>query len=188
MQGPRLLVLAPLRVEAMALGPATTSRVGAVTIAVERIGMGLAKANAAAARLRTASASPAGPGFAAVAVAGLGGGLGDDLVPGDLVVADRLIDAAGTEIARLASAPLLVAELRRLGLRARTGTVVSTDHIVTGEERAALAGLGATAVDMESTAVASQGWGALSRCSGRYPTHPARSSSPLPAHGGPGPR
>jgi 4-hydroxy-3-methylbut-2-enyl diphosphate reductase len=169
MQGPRLLVLAPLRVEAMALGPGTTCRVGAATIEIERIGMGLAKAGEAAARVRTASLrtaslrtaglSPAVPPFAAVAVAGLGGGLGDDLVPGDLVVADRLIDPEGTEIARLPSAPLLAADLRRLGLRARTGTVVSTDHIVTGDERAALAALGATAVDMESTAVASQAWG-----------------------------
>ena len=77
-------------------------------------------------------------------MAGLGGGLGNDLVPGDVVVADRLIDAEGTEVARLPSAPLLSGELQRLGLRARTGTVVSTDHIVTGDERAALVALGAS--------------------------------------------
>ena len=35
---------------------------------------------------------------------------------------------------------------------------MSTDHIVTGDERAALAALGADAVDMESTAVAAHGW------------------------------
>ena len=187
MQAPRLLVLAPLRVEAMALGPRATSRVGPATLEIERIGMGLTKARDAAHRLRATGLSTTGPRaalaktvapwaagaraaapvapaaaappYAAVAVAGLGGGLGDDLVPGELVVADRLIDAEGTEVARLASAPLLSAELRRLGLRARTGTIVSTDHIVTGDERAALAALGATAVDMESTAVAAQGWG-----------------------------
>ena len=187
MQAPRLLVLAPLRVEAMALGPRATSRVGPATLEIERIGMGLTKARDAAHRLRATGLSTTGPRaagaktvapwaagaraaapvapaaaappYAAVAVAGLGGGLGDDLVPGELVVADRLIDTEGTEVARLASAPLLSAELRRLGLRARTGTIVSTDHIVTGDERAALAALGATAVDMESTAVAAQGWG-----------------------------
>ena len=187
MQAPRLLVLAPLRVEAMALGPRATSRVGPATLEIERIGMGPAKARDAAHRLRATGLSTTGPRaalaktvapwaagaraaapvapaaaappYAAVAVAGLGGGLGDDLVPGELVVADRLIDTEGTEVARLASAPLLSAELRRLGLRARTGTIVSTDHIVTGDERAALAALGATAVDMESTAVAAQGWG-----------------------------
>ena len=187
MQAPRLLVLAPLRVEAMALGPRATSRVGPATLEIERIGMGPAKARDAAHRLRATGLSTTGPRaalaktvapwaagaraaapvapaaaappYAAVAVAGLGGGLGDDLVPGELVVADRLIDTEGTEVARLASAPLLSAELQRLGLRARTGTIVSTDHIVTGDERAALAALGATAVDMESTAVAAQGWG-----------------------------
>jgi len=176
-QVPRLLVLAPLRVEAMALGPGAVSRVGPATLEIERIGMGLKKAGDSAQRLRTAglrttgpgtsgprTASPGAPGaaepsYAAIAVAGLGGALGNDLVPGDLVVADRLIDAEGTEVARLPSAPLLSGELQRLGLRARTGTVVSTDHIVTGDERAALAALGAVAVDMESTAVASQSWG-----------------------------
>jgi 4-hydroxy-3-methylbut-2-enyl diphosphate reductase len=165
----------------MALGPGPTPRVGPAILEIERIGMGLTKAGHAARRLSTGRLStgrlstaglsttglregpgapePAEPYYAAVAVAGLGGGLGNDLVPGDLVVADRLIDAEGREVARLASAPLLAAELQRLGLRARTGTIVSTDHIVTGQERGALAALGATAVDMESTSVASQGWG-----------------------------
>jgi 4-hydroxy-3-methylbut-2-enyl diphosphate reductase len=95
-----------------------------------------------------------------VAVAGLGGALSHDLAPGDLVVADRLVDARGDEVAVLASAPLLANELRLAGLRARTGTVVSTDHIVTGDERATLAALGAQAVDMESTAIAAAPWGA----------------------------
>jgi 4-hydroxy-3-methylbut-2-enyl diphosphate reductase len=58
----------------------------------------------------------------------------------------------------LVSAHLLVGALRRAGLRARAGTVVSTDHIVTGSERAALAALGADVVDMESTAVAKANW------------------------------
>ena len=173
MQAPRLLVLAPLRVEAIALGPGATLASGPPTLEVERIGMGLRKAGDAAQRLRKAglrqawqprtsgaeAPDAAQPPYAAIAVAGLGGGLGNDLVPGDVVVADRLIDAEGTEVARLPSAPLLSGELQRLGLRARTGTVVSTDHIVTGDERAALAALGALAVDMESTAVASQDWG-----------------------------
>ena len=79
---------------------------------------------------------------AAVAVAGLGGALSDDLAPGDLIVADRLLDSAGREVMSLPSAALLAADLRRSGLRARTGTVISTDHIVTGEERATLAAFG----------------------------------------------
>lgn len=161
MELPRLLVLAPLRIEAIALGPGAAPRVGPATLEIELIGMGLKKAGEAAKRL--SATKRAGPGVgqpAAVAVAGLGGALGEGLSPGDIVVADRLLDAQGNEVARLASAPLLANELRRLGLRARTGTIVSTDHIVTGDERATLAALGADAVDMESTAVASQNWGA----------------------------
>jgi 4-hydroxy-3-methylbut-2-enyl diphosphate reductase len=95
----------------------------------------------------------------AVAVAGLGGALEPTLAPGDLVVAGRVIDSAGKEVARLASAELLAAELARLGLRARIGTVVSTDHLVRGGERAELAGLGAEVVDMESTAIVAASWG-----------------------------
>ncbi len=148
---PRLVVLAPLRIEQLALGP--TARIGPATLVVKHTGMGLTRAGQAAQRL-SAAAAPA-----AVAVAGLGGALVDGLVPGDLVVADRLLNAAGEEVMRFASAPLLAAELRRSGLRARTGTVVSTDHIVTGEERATLAALGADVVDMESTAVAEAQWG-----------------------------
>ncbi|MGA3218141.1 MAG: 4-hydroxy-3-methylbut-2-enyl diphosphate reductase [Acidimicrobiales bacterium] len=148
---PRLLVLAPLRLEAMALGPG--GNFGPAAFAVQRAGMGLAKAGASARRLSAASTPPA-----AVVVAGLGGALAPGLVPGDVVVAERLLDAQGNEVARLASPALLVAELVRAGLRARSGTVVSTDHIVTGSERATLSALGADAVDMESTALARADW------------------------------
>jgi 4-hydroxy-3-methylbut-2-enyl diphosphate reductase len=149
----RLLVLAPLRIEAVALGP--SGRCGLATLVVRRTGMGLEKALRRATQL---AAGPEGATAAAVAVAGLGGALGDDLSPGDVVVADRLVDAQGTEVARLESAALLAAELRREGIIGRTGTVVSTDHIVTGDERASLAALGAQAVDMESTAIAAAAW------------------------------
>ena len=142
---PRLLLLAPLRVEAMALlGPVPDPPVTAV---VRRLGMGLAKASRSSHRL-----APEVRRASATAIAGLGGGIAPDLEPGDIVVADRLVDSQGNEVARLASAPLLSAELCRAGIRARTGTVASSDHIVTGQERARLAELGAIAVDMESTA------------------------------------
>jgi 4-hydroxy-3-methylbut-2-en-1-yl diphosphate reductase len=143
----RLLVLAPLRLEALALGPFGATNVGSATIVVRRLGMGLPKA-------ASLGRHHLGDSAEAVAVAGLGGGLAPGLVPGDLVVADRLVDAQGVEVAAIASAPLLAGELRRLGLPARTGTVVSTDHVVTGDERSQLAATGALAVDMESTAVA----------------------------------
>lgn len=148
----RLLVLAPLRVEAVALGPG--ARHGPVAVEVQRCGMGLEKAARCCAELAQKAVSAVD----AVAVAGLGGALAEGLVPGDVVVADRLVDARGQEVARLSSAPLLAGELRALGLSARTGTVVSTDHIVTGPERAQLSALGALAVDMESTAIAAAGW------------------------------
>ena len=125
---------------------------GPTTIVVERIGMGLAKARESAERLSSA------PPPDAVAVAGVGGALTDMLQPGDLVVAELVIDTSGREVAWLASAPSLAADLRHLGLRARSGTVVSTDHIVTGGERAMLAALGADVVDMESSAVADASW------------------------------
>jgi 4-hydroxy-3-methylbut-2-enyl diphosphate reductase len=146
--GAKLAVLAPLSIEALALGP-SGARSGPVTIAVRRLGMGLQRAAASTRRL-----SPELAGVSAIAVAGIGGGLGPQLPTGTLVVADRLLDASGSEVARLPSAPLLAGELRRDGLDARTGAVVSTDHIVTGPERAALGALGAIAVDMESAAVA----------------------------------
>ncbi|MGH9106674.1 MAG: 4-hydroxy-3-methylbut-2-enyl diphosphate reductase, partial [Acidimicrobiales bacterium] len=142
-----LLVLAPMRIEALALGPASRSRLQGVDVVVKRTGMGLARAAAAAEAAITCPDQ-------AVALAGLAGGLGAALAPGDVVVADRLIDSHGAQVACLPTAPLLAAELARAGLRARTGTVASTDHIVTGAERARLEALGALAVDMESTAVA----------------------------------
>ena len=83
---PRLLVLAPLRLEAMALGP--SGNVGRTALAIQRAGMGLVKASASARRLSAATTPPA-----AVVVAGLGGALAPGLVPGDVVVADRLLDA-----------------------------------------------------------------------------------------------
>lgn len=149
-----LLVLAPLRLEAAALGPARRSGLGPTTLVVERLGMGLGKAAAAVARLGTQVAAAE-----AVAVAGLGGALDDRLAPGDVVVGERVIDAEGREVVHLGSASLLAGELARMGLNARTGTIVSTDHIVTGDERAALGRLGADVVDMESVAVARANWG-----------------------------
>ncbi len=48
------------------------------------------------------------------------------------------------------SAPLLAGELRRAGLRARAGTIVTVDHLVRRGERATLASGGALAADLES--------------------------------------
>lgn len=172
---PRLLLLAPLRLEAMALSGSARGAATAAEIVVRRIGMGPAKAAAAASRLSAELAAATGPvGVKAVAVAGLGGALDGRLAPGDIVVAERLIDPTGRQVAHLPSAALLAGELSRCGLAARPGTVVTTDHIVTGSERAALAALGADVVDMESTAAAEAGW--------RLPVAVLRAVSDSPGH------
>ena len=162
--GHRLLVLVPMRIEGLALGPGTRPRVGKTTLVIERVGVGLTNAGRAAGRLSAARAvSPPVPARRAPARRcrrrRAGRGLEPTLAPGDLIVAGRVIDSAGKEVAHLASAEPLAAELARLGLRARVGTVVSADHLVRGGERAELAGLGADVVDMESTAIVAASWG-----------------------------
>ncbi len=88
----------------------------------------------------------------ALVVAGVAGGLDPTLRPGDVVVATEVRDGHGRIVQRAASP--LVAELRRMGLRVRTGPIVSSDRIVRGHAaRARLATTGAIAVDMESAAI-----------------------------------
>lgn len=85
-------------------------------------------------------------------IAGVAGALDPDVRPGELVVADRL--RTGSVEVALPSAPLLAGELRRAGLTVHVGTIESTDHVVTGEERQSLAAHGSTAVDTESAYLA----------------------------------
>jgi 4-hydroxy-3-methylbut-2-enyl diphosphate reductase len=83
-----------------------------------------------------------------VAVAGFCGALEPGLRPGTVVVASEIRGPDG--IRPLPSGGILVAALTRMGVPARLGPILSVDHIVKGAERAALAGTGAIAVDMES--------------------------------------
>jgi 4-hydroxy-3-methylbut-2-enyl diphosphate reductase len=123
----RLLVIAPLRLERAAL------RRGLPEALVLHSGMGAARARSAA---LVAARIPAD----AVAVAGL--------LPGDIVVATEVRGPAG--VTECSSRPL-VAALAALGIRrVHVGPLVSADHVVRGLERAAMAGEGALAVDMES--------------------------------------
>jgi 4-hydroxy-3-methylbut-2-enyl diphosphate reductase len=143
----RLLILAPLRVEARAV---TT---GGPSTAVARTGAGMQRAATAGRRLTDRPAD-------AVAVTGVAGGLVPGLAAGTLIVADRVLHEDGSPAGGpLPSAPLVAAALRRRGLDVRVGPVVSTDRLVKGPaERARLAGLGALAVDMETAALVAQPW------------------------------
>jgi 4-hydroxy-3-methylbut-2-en-1-yl diphosphate reductase len=126
-----LLVLAPLRIEALAARHSQTLRTG----------MGPERARAAAARAARVPAR-------AVAVLGFCGSLDDSLEPGDVVLASEL---------RGNGAPLqcrpsqqLVKELSQSGLTIREGPIVSVPKLSRGAARAALAEDGSIAVDMES--------------------------------------
>jgi 4-hydroxy-3-methylbut-2-enyl diphosphate reductase len=131
-----LVVCAPLRVEAMALRRGLRER-GEVV----RTGYGPVRSGAAAASLGRS-------GHQMLAVGGVGAGLTAATKVGDLVVASQVSD--GTTAVSCPSAPLLAAELRRSGLRAVVGPVLTVDHLLGSAEHAALAAGGAIAADMES--------------------------------------
>src|SRR5215469_3801574 len=136
-----LLVLSPLRLEANAV----RRGLRVASSRVQRTGMG-------AARSRKSVSGESKPGtFGAMVVMGVAAGLTDDLRPGDLVVATEVSD--GDTVVPLPGADLLAAELRRAGLPARAGKIVMVPKIVKSAERAALAGKGYLAADMESAAL-----------------------------------
>jgi 4-hydroxy-3-methylbut-2-en-1-yl diphosphate reductase len=130
-----LLLFAPLRAEAWALRRAADRAV------VVRTGAGPARAARAAATEEV-------DGATAVAVAGFGGSLDPSLRPGDLVVATEVRGPERT--VACASAGILAAALRRRGIGAALGPIVSVDHLIRGDERERLRADGAIAVDMES--------------------------------------
>ncbi|MDP9343694.1 MAG: 4-hydroxy-3-methylbut-2-enyl diphosphate reductase [Actinomycetota bacterium] len=134
-----MLVLAPLGFEARAL----RRGLPASGVLVERTGMG-AKRAARAAIL--AAEIPA----RAVAIAGVCGALDPSLRPGDVVVASEVRGPGGTNITTIPGAGLLLSAVRKLGLTATMGPILSMDHLASRREREQLASTGAVAVDMES--------------------------------------
>ena len=129
-----LLVLAPLRIERLALGdPAGSS--------VLRTGMGPDRARIAAARALA-------HGAPALAVAGLCAGVDPSLRAGDVLCASELVGEDGARTA-VPGSPLLAAALRRRGLRVHVGALASTTRMLGPAERRERAG-SALAVDMES--------------------------------------
>ncbi len=133
------IICAPMRVEARAIRHGL--RASESPPRVLRTGYGTRRAADRAGELKADS-------FGQLVVMGVGAGLTADLSPGDLVVATE----AG--LATCPSAPLLAGELRRAGLTARTGRVITVDHLVRRAERAALAADGTLLADMESAPLA----------------------------------
>ncbi len=129
----RALILAPLAVEAMALGRGLRHR-------VIKTGMGPARSRRAARRLEDEQADR-------VFVVGVCGALDPALSPGDVFVADEV---RGPDKTVTCDADQVAEALEAAGLGVVRGVLVSTDHVVTGAERAALHDEGAHAVDMES--------------------------------------
>ena len=137
---PGLLVLAPLRLEANAVRRGLTNP----TSRVLPTGMGAARAR------RSAGKRQPQP-FGAMVVMGTAAGLGDDLSPGDLVVASEVTD--GETTVTLPGAGLLAAELRRAGLSARAGRLITVPKLVKSADRLRLATGGYLAADMETAAL-----------------------------------
>ncbi|MBV8079263.1 MAG: 4-hydroxy-3-methylbut-2-enyl diphosphate reductase [Actinobacteria bacterium] len=124
-----LLLLAPLRAEAVALGKRR----------VLRTGMGPRHARIAAARALAVEAD-------AVVVAGACAAVSPELRPGDVVCATE-IRRAGSEPVQVPASALLAAALRRRGLRVHVGAVESVETLTGPRERS---GKDVLAVDMES--------------------------------------
>lgn len=129
-----VLVLAPLRIEQLALR-------GETGLEVLHAGMGPVRARRAAAAA-LASAAPA------VAVAGLCAGIAPHLRAGDVVCATELLPDGGDPIA-VPAGDRLAAALRRHGLCVHVGALASSARVESAGERRARAG-SALVLDMES--------------------------------------
>jgi 4-hydroxy-3-methylbut-2-enyl diphosphate reductase len=158
----RLLIAAPLAVEAIAL------RAHARGVRVVRTGMGWRRAARAAARLAREPAD-------AIAVAGVCGALDPSLAPGDLVVATELVGPDGSRIPT-PHGDALAAALASAGLRVSRGAIAGVAKLRDGSAREALARrTGACAVDMESFWLAAAAAGrpfAVLRSVSDGPRHP----------------
>jgi 4-hydroxy-3-methylbut-2-en-1-yl diphosphate reductase len=133
-----LAICSPLRLEARAvrrgIGPGGQ---------VRHSGYGAVRSREQADQLRR------GP-FRNLAIAGVGGGVAADQRPGDLVVGSEVGRSGSAATVSLPSAPLLAGELRRAGLRATAGKIVTVDRLAGRGLRERLAAEGALAADMES--------------------------------------
>jgi 4-hydroxy-3-methylbut-2-en-1-yl diphosphate reductase len=154
-----VLFCCPLPFEVWAVAAAHWRREGLARPRIARTGMGPTNAAATAARLRFdadgSAAEDRGPGEGAAGaevVAGVAGALNRSLHLGDVVVADRVLDADGRAVgAALPSVAALAEALTQVGLTVQVGPIITVDRLASSpEQRARLAAMGAVAVDMES--------------------------------------
>lgn len=169
-----MLVIAPLRVEALAI------RSAARALRVQKTGMGPRRARAAVASM---VADPA----TALLVVGFGGGLSHESELGEAIVAERVVAVndqgcqEGSSIACSAVDALFTA-LSASGLAVRRGMVASVGEIVTGQARERMSSSGALAVDMESAWLAQAAKGrpfAVVRILSDTPRHELRRRLPV---------
>lgn len=136
-----VLIAAPMGVEALLVRSAVRGA------HVRKTGMGPKRAKAAARSLLNE------PGDALL-VLGFCGGLDEESVPGEVVIAEEVLGAAdeghGPERVACADTDNLEIALASAGLRARSGQVVCVSKLALGDRRAQLHAGGAIAVDMES--------------------------------------
>jgi len=138
MSAGRLLVFAPLRLEAACLSPSLRSRSRVI-----RTGMGPERSRIAAARgLAVEDAS-------GVAVVGVCAAARPGLEPGHVFLASELRSPDGTSIP-VPGSSLLATSLRGSGVEVEVGTLASVEAIAGPCERRYLAETGAATVDMES--------------------------------------
>jgi 4-hydroxy-3-methylbut-2-en-1-yl diphosphate reductase len=137
----RLLIAAPLRVEAALIAS------GARGARVRKTGMGPARSKAAAVGLAREPAD-------VLLVVGFCGGLDDESVPGEVIVADEVAPADDEghpeDPIALPSAAELLTLLAGRGMKVRTGRIACVSRLALGERRRELHAQGAIAVDMES--------------------------------------
>jgi 4-hydroxy-3-methylbut-2-enyl diphosphate reductase len=135
-----VLVAAPLCLEALAV------RAGARRLRIRKTGMGPERSREAVGLLES---DPA----AALVVMGVCGGLEHECEPGDVVVAEELLDGVQDDQRSCIACPSAERLVRALGCRGvpvRRGTVVSVARIARGQRRVELRERGAIAVDTES--------------------------------------
>jgi 4-hydroxy-3-methylbut-2-enyl diphosphate reductase len=95
----------------------------------------------------------------AVAVAGVAESLCDDLVPGTVVVADRVLAADGNVVASLDSWAAIAAEFSARGLPVRVGAVASVaEWPADAAQQDALAAAGAVAIDRDTASLLDAPW------------------------------